>query len=656
MPSILIVDDSLTVRMDLAESLEAAGFTALPVGTLAEARRALQTQPIALAILDVRLPDGDGIELLALIRKDPTLARLPVLMLSSEAEIRDRVRGLKQGANDFVGKPYDTNNVISRIRQLVGAAPVRDLVLVVDGDTAERATLASALRKVGFSTATAATGAVGLQLAASVRPAAIVVAAHLADVDGASVIRRLRLDPGLRTTPCLLLTSAAQEKEMEVRALEAGADGFVRKDDEGVVIARIQALLRSSGTVRTDAASELAPKRILAVDDDEDYLMLLGDRLRKRGYDVVRALSGEEAIELLGVQSVDCILLDRSMAGMGGLETCRRIKTSPAVRDTPLIFLTSTEQRDAVIEGLTAGADDFVVKSAGFDVLSARIQAQIRRKQIDHEQRKMRERLLRSELDASEARAARELAEARAVMAEELQRTNVELAHANRELETFSYTVSHDLRGPLRTINAFTRVLVEELGDRIDARAREHIQRVLGASSRMGELIDALLELSRVNIVPLEKRPVDVAALANESIEELSRRHPKRGVAAVVAPHIEADADARLLRVVFDNLLSNAWKFTARQSKPYIEVGVRAADGEDTVYFVRDNGAGFDMAHAERLFTPFGRLHNDREFSGTGIGLATVRRIVERHGGRVWAEGEPGNGAQISFTLPGNLH
>ncbi|HEY4058274.1 MAG TPA: response regulator, partial [Kofleriaceae bacterium] len=472
----------------------------------------------------------------------------------------------------------------------------------------------------------------------------------------ASVIRRLRLDPGLRTTPCLLLTQSAQEREMEVRALEAGADGFVRKDDEGVVIARIQALLRSAGTVRPDAASELAPKRILAVDDDEDYLMLLGDRLRKRGYDVVRALSGEEAIELLGVQSVDCILLDRSMAGMGGLETCRRIKSAPVVRDTPLIFLTSTEQRDAVIEGLTAGADDFLVKSAGFDVLSARIQAQIRRKQIEDEQRKVKEKLLRSELDASEARAARELAEARAVMAEELQRTNAELAHANRELETFSYTVSHDLRGPLRTINAFTRVLVEELGDRIDARAREHIQRVLGASTRMGELIDALLELSRVSIVPLEKRPVDLAALASASIDELSRRDPKRGVAAVVASHIEADGDTRLLRVVLDNLLSNAWKFTARQSEPYIEVGVRAADGEDPVYFVKDNGAGFDMAHAERLFMPFGRLHSEREFSGTGIGLATVRRIVERHGGRVWAEGEPGHGAQISFTLPGSLH
>lgn len=654
MPSILIVDDSLTVRMDLAESLEAAGFTAIPVGTLAEARAALRTQPIALAIFDVRLPDGDAIELLGLIRKDPTLSRLPVLMLSGDAEVVDRVRGLKQGANDFVGKPYDTNQVIARIRQLIGGPPVRDLVLVIDGDTAERSRLATALGQAGFSTATSASGAVGLQLAASVRPAAIVVATNMTDVDGAAVIRRLRLDPGLRTTPCLLLTATQTAKEAEVRALEAGADGFVHKADEGVVIARIQALLRSAGTVRPDAASELAPKRILAVDDDPDYLMLLGDRLRKRGYDVVRAQSGEEAIELLGFQSVDCILLDRSMAGIGGIETCRRLKGSPVVRDTPLIFLTATEQRDAVIEGLAAGADDFVSKSAGFEVLGARIQAQIRRKQIEDEQRKVKEKLLRSEMEASEARAARELAEARAAMAEQLERTNAELAAANRELEHFSYTVSHDLRHPLRTINAFTRALVADMGDRLNDRAYDHVHRVLAASTRMADLIDALLELARISSIPLERRHrVDLSAMAQATIEEIAKRDPMRAVVANVAPHLEVDADARLLRVVLDNLVGNAWKFTKRAQEPHIEIGA-VTSGEERVFYVQDNGAGFDMKYADRLFMPFARLHSDREFVGTGIGLATVRRIVERHGGRVWAEGSVGGGARVSFTLPGH--
>jgi two-component system NtrC family sensor kinase len=649
-PSILIVDDSITVRMDLAESLESAGFAAIPCGTLAEARTALRTQPVALAILDVRLPDGDGIELLEQIRRDPTLSRLPVLMLSSEAEIKDRVRGLRTGANDYVGKPYDTEHVIARIRQLIGGPPVRDLVLVIDSDPVYRTALSSTLGRAGFSTASSSNGVVGLQLAASVRPAAIVVASNMADIDGASVIRRLRLDPGLRATPCLLLTSG-DAKEAEVRALEAGADGFVKKDDDGLVIARIQALLRSAGTIRSDAASELAPKRILAVDDDPDYLAILGDRLRKRGYDVVRAASGEEAIQLLGFQSVDCILLDRSMAGIGGLETCRRLKASPVVRDTPLIFLTATDSRDAVIEGLTAGADDFITKGSGFDVLSARIQAQIRRKQVEDEQRKVREKLLRSELEASEARAAKDLAEARAAMAEALERSNQELEHANRELETFSYSVSHDLRAPLRTISAFTRVLVEELGDRLDDRGRAHVHRVLAASSRMSDLIDALLELSHISLAPIGRHRVNLSAIAKASIEELTRRDPDRHITTVITPHLEVDADARLMRVLLDNVLGNAWKFTRNQETARIEVGV-ANRGTQSVYFVRDNGAGFEMAHADRLFTPFGRLHSEREYGGTGIGLATVRRIVERHGGEVWAESAVGEGALFAFTLP----
>ena len=303
MSTILIVDDSLTVRMDLAEALNDAGFHTVLCGTIADARVALRTQPIALAILDIQLPDGDGVELLAQIRKDFTLSELPVLMLSTEAEIKDRIRGIRGGANDFVGKPYDTYHVISRIRQLIGGPPVRDLVLIIDDSSTFRGELSEALTKAGFVAAVAANGNEGLRLAASTRPTAIVVDDVMPDIDGASVIRRLRLDPGLRTTPCLLLTASGQ-KDTEVRALEAGADGFIRKDDLDLIVARVRALLRSVGPLRGDSNSLLSPKRILAVDDDADYRGILGDRLRKRGYDVVHAASGEEAIQLLDRKSV----------------------------------------------------------------------------------------------------------------------------------------------------------------------------------------------------------------------------------------------------------------------------------------------------------------------------------------------------------------
>jgi two-component system NtrC family sensor kinase len=651
MATILIVDDSLTVRMDLAEALAGAGFHAIPCETIAEARIALRSQPVALAILDIQLPDGDGVELLAQIRKDFTLGELPVLMLSTEAEIKDRVRGIRGGANDFIGKPYDTYHVISRIRQLVGGPPVQDLVLIIDDSATYRGELSDALGNLGFQTATAAGGNEGLRMAATLRPTAIIVDGLMPDMDGASVIRRLRLDPGLRTTPCLLLT-ASDARDAEVHALEAGADGFIRKDDLGLIVARVRALLRSSGPLRGDADSLLAPKRILAVDDDPEYRMVLAERLRKRGYDVVQAASGEEAIELLLVQRVDCVLLDRTMAGIGGLETCRRLKGSATARDTPLIMLTASEQREAVLEGLGAGADDFVSKASGFDVLSARVQAQIRRKQVEDEQRKVREQLLRSELDAAEARAAKALAEARAAMAEELARANQELAHANRELEAFSYSVSHDLRAPLRTISAFTYAIMEDFGDHIDDRARDHIRRVLAATARMSDLIDALLELARISRAPIGRHRVDLSQLATIVLDELSRREPMRVVALDITPGIMIDADARLIRILLDNLLGNAWKFTARAKPAQIAVGREARGENETVLFVRDNGAGFDMSQVDRLFTPFQRLHHDTEFVGTGIGLATVRRIVERHGGKIWAEGSIGGGAKISFTVP----
>ncbi len=638
MSAILIVDASQTVRADLGEALETAGFRAVPCGTIAEARAALRTQAIALAILDVRLPDGDGIDLLAQLRGDPTLSSLPVLMLSSEAEIKDRIRFLRNGANDYVGKPYDTEQVIARIRQLIGGPPVRDLVLVIDSDAAYRAEIGDALVAAGFAVATEASGVAGLRLASSARPTAIAVAGVLPDIDGGSVIRRLRLDPALRTTPCLLL-AAAEARDAEVRAFEAGADAYAARGDVAIVVARMKALLRAASPVSVEGGSLLAPKRILAVDDDPDFLGILGDRLRKRGYDVVRATSGEEALQLLDVQYVDCILLDRSMAGIGGIETCRRLKARPTIRETPLIILTSTDTREAVLEGLAAGAEDFVSKGAGFEVLCARVAAQIRRKQIEDEQRRVRGTLLRSEIAVADAEAARVRAEARATRAEELEVANRELIHKNHELEAFSYSLGHSLRSPLRTVNAFTHALIDGLGVQLDLQSIGNLRSVLAATTRMGELVDALLELSRTGREPVGRHLVDLSSLATASLDELARRHPERTLTAVVEPNLVVNADGRLLRIALEKLLTNAWKFTATRNPTRIELGVDRG-GSEPVYFVRDNGASFDPSHVGAAFC------------GTGVGLATVRRIIERHGGQVWAERAPSEGGQILFTLP----
>ncbi len=231
-----------------------------------------------------------------------------------------------------------------------------------------------------------------------------------------------------------------------------------------------------------------------------------------------------------------------------------------------------------------------------------------------------------------------------------LERQVAQLNAANKELEAFSYSVSHDLRAPLRSIDGFSQALLEDYGDKLDAMGRDYLQRVRAASQRMAQLIDDMLQLSRVARNELSLQAVDVTALAQTVGAELAARHPGRAVEFVVAPGMTAHADPHLLRIVMENLLDNAWKFTRDNPNPRVEVGIADHQG-DKAFFVRDNGVGFDMAYAGKLFGAFQRLHAMTEFEGTGVGLATVQRIVNRHGGSVAAEAAVGRGATFYFTL-----
>lgn len=225
-----------------------------------------------------------------------------------------------------------------------------------------------------------------------------------------------------------------------------------------------------------------------------------------------------------------------------------------------------------------------------------------------------------------------------------------ELAAINRELEAFSYSVSHDLRAPLRAIDGFSQALLEDYGAVLDATGRDYLQRVRAAAQRMAALIDGLLTLSRLARAPLARRAVDLSALAREVIGELQAGEPRDGVAVHIEPGIMAEGDPTLLRIVLANLLGNAWKYTRHTPAPEIRFGTER-DNDGLVYFVRDNGVGFEMQYADKLFGVFQRLHHASQFEGTGIGLATVQRVIHRHGGRVWAQAEPGHGAIFRFTL-----
>jgi signal transduction histidine kinase len=231
-----------------------------------------------------------------------------------------------------------------------------------------------------------------------------------------------------------------------------------------------------------------------------------------------------------------------------------------------------------------------------------------------------------------------------------MQERTVELEAAARELESFTYSVSHDLRAPIRVIEGFARILDEDYADRLDRVGHDHLQRILTSASRMTEMVDALLGLARLSGQPLATEPVDLSRLADLIAEQLRANDPSLNADIIVQPGIQVEGDRTLLRIVLENLMSNALKFSSKKPDARIEFACSGA-GPATVYCMSDNGDGFDMRFADRLFGVFQRLHTDAEFKGTGVGLATVQRIVRRHGGRVWADSEPGKGARFYFTL-----
>jgi signal transduction histidine kinase len=230
------------------------------------------------------------------------------------------------------------------------------------------------------------------------------------------------------------------------------------------------------------------------------------------------------------------------------------------------------------------------------------------------------------------------------------EKNRLELEASNHELEAFSYSVSHDLRAPLRAIDGFSQAVLDDYAEKLDARGVQDLQRVRNAAARMGNLIDDMLTLSRTSRAQMKREPVDLSALAEEAIATLREEQPNRKVQSIIEKGLVIEGDLGLMRVVVVNLVGNAWKFTGHRPEATIEFGIQLINREK-VFFVRDNGDGFDMKYADRLFAPFQRLHTSDEFPGTGVGLATVQRIVRRHGGKVWAEAKPNVGSTFYFTV-----
>ena len=383
---------------------------------------------------------------------------------------------------------------------------------------------------------------------------------------------------------------------------------------------------------------ETARVNILLVDDQPANLVALEAMLEDLKQNLVLASSGREALRKLMTEDFAVILLDVKMPEMDGFETATLIRQRDKSRDTPIIFLTAADRNQTLaVRGYAVGAVDYLVKPIVPEFVRSKVSVFVELAKKSAELKRQAERLRLSEQEA------RDLADTRAELVRDLE-------HKNRELEAFSYAVSHDLKAPLRRIESFSKALLETQGTNLDATGKHFLGRVREASEHMSQLIEDVLHLSRVTRADLTTREVDLSGLVSLLLARVQETEPDRKLEAKVRPGVIVNGDGQLLRIALQNLLDNAWKFTREQSLATIEFGLNHLNGEP-VYFVRDNGAGFDMAYVNRLFGPFQRLHRERDFPGTGIGLATVQRIIHRHGGRVWGEGAVGEGATFHFTL-----
>jgi two-component system sensor histidine kinase/response regulator len=404
---------------------------------------------------------------------------------------------------------------------------------------------------------------------------------------------------------------------------------------------------------------------ILIVEDSPTQAEKLSYLLEKHGYRVSVAANGREALDTMDSRKPSLIISDIVMPEMDGYELCRRIKSDENRRRIPVILLTTLSDPCDVIKGLECGADNFITKPIDEEYLLSRIMdmrvEQSRREYITSSEglplrfggrdfvvkadcRQILNLLLSTYETAT--RKNLELSQAR----DELNDLNIQLKDAYRELETFSFTVSHDLRSPLNVISLYAQELKGLCEDFGDSRFNDNLQVILEQVDRMDQLITTLLGFSQISRGDLRLAIINLSEMAREIAAQLAMKEPERSVRFNIAESITVVGDARLMRVAIENLLGNAWKYTGRKQDATIEFGMEEKE-EKTVCFVRDNGAGFNMDLAERLFKPFKRLHDREEFDGNGIGLATVQRIIHRHGGEVWAEGEAGKGAVFYFTL-----
>jgi len=379
--------------------------------------------------------------------------------------------------------------------------------------------------------------------------------------------------------------------------------------------------------------------KILIIDDKQANIFVLEKLLERPDRLLLSAENGKDGLKLALSHEPDLIILDVQMPEMDGFEVARILKSNKRTKEIPIIFASAErKEHQSIIKGFEEGAVDYLSKPLDPEVTRAKVSVQLK---IQWQKKELIKKNI--SLEKAEARINQ--------LNSELQRNLAQLEMVNAELESFSYSVSHDLRAPLRIANGYSSILLEDYGDKFDGEAKRMLGSLQGQVRKMNSLIDNLLEFSKLGRKELKKSEIDAESLVESVLHELSQADKyKAEIVSNALPPMYGDRE--LITQVWINLLSNALKYSSKKENSQIEIGSRK-DGNEVIYYVADNGSGFDMKYADQLFGVFQRLHKPQEFEGVGIGLSIVKRIITKHGGRVWAEAEVDKGATFYFSLPG---
>jgi DNA-binding response OmpR family regulator len=533
----------------------------------------------------------------------------------------------------------------------------RKLMLVEDSPT-QAARLCKLFEQGGLTVWHVSSAEQALEQLEAAAPDVIVLDYHLPGMNGNEFCHQIRLNVNTRAIPVLMLT-AEDSDTAEMQGLASGADDYVAKSaDFDVLLVRVIALLRKrsgmSAVVNID--SRFSRARLLAIDDSPTYLHHVAEELKAERYTVETISDPVKALERVQAAKFDCVLVDFEMPGLDGAEVCRSIRA--AHRDSEpevvLVMLTSHDDKRRMQLSFEAGADDYISKSADMAVTKARIRALLRRKFLVEENRHILEEIKEKELDAIRARAAREAAEVRAEMADQLAAANQRLAVANQELEQFAYSAAHDLQEPLRKVRIFSQLLQTKIAGKIDADTDRFLGFCMQGAAQMDQLIkDLLLYAGATKRKEGPKVPVDLGAALAKALQHLEVTIADSGAQVTAAPLPTMFVDEIRVQQLFQNLIGNAIKYRQPELTPQIAVSACKKDGL-WVVSVADNGIGIREEYWHKVFELFERLDPER-YSGTGLGLAICKRIVDQLGGSIWLESEFGKGSTFHFSIPESL-